>query len=382
MMRKMILVGCVLGLILTVPSVYASQEKSIDVKPGQRLVVDLKVGGKIHVTAWKKASVRVVVTDKKGNVKELPVLVKRTDEGVEVKTQLGPDFKSWSRHSGDHVVMVQVPEKFDLKLRSMGGGIYIKGVSGEISGRTMGGDLELLELDGVVYMKTMGGDVTLRDSHVDGEVKTMGGRVLLEDVVGDVKGSSMGGNVIYRNVKKKSGGKGIDKVVRISTMGGTVNVDDAPKGADLHTMGGQITVKSAGEFAKVKTMGGDIILKAVDGWIKAKTLGGDVKARMVGDPAKGDRHVEITSLGGDIELTVPAKLSMDVEIRLTIYRNGHNEYRIRDDFNLKVEADKEWLKRDGKEIKVIRATGRTGDGRNKVVLHTTNGNITLRKAGK
>ncbi|HDP94904.1 MAG TPA: hypothetical protein ENN40_06045 [Candidatus Aminicenantes bacterium] len=382
MMKKMILIACVLGLLLVSQSVFAAGEKTFDVKPGQRLVVDLKAGGKIEVTGWKKSSVMVKVIVKGKVSQDMPFMVRQTDEGVEVETQLGAGFEKWSRHHGDHVLRVQVPEKFDLKLRSLGGAIQVTGVSGEISVRTMGGDLELERLGGVVYMKTMGGDVTLRDSRVDGEVRTMGGRVLLEDVVGDVKGSSMGGNVIYRNVKRKSGEGTADAVVRISTMGGAVNVDDAPKGADLHTMGGQIAVKSAAEFVKAKTMGGDILLESVDGWIEAKTLSGDVRARMVGDPSSKDRHVEITSLSGDIELTVPAKLSMDVEIRITIYKNGHNEYRIKDDFNLEKKEDKEWVEKDGKQLKVLRATGRTGDGRNKVVLKTINGNVTLRKAEK
>jgi len=382
MLKKMILMVCVLGLALAPQSVFASKEKTFDVKPGQRLVVDLKAGGKIEVTGWKKSSVQVQVIVKGKESEDMPFSIRQTDEGVEVETQLGTQFEKWSRNFGNHVLKVQVPEKFDLKLRSLGGAIHVTGVTGEISGRTMGGDLDLERLGGVVYMKTMGGDVTLRNSHVDGEVRTMGGRVLLEDVVGDVKGSSMGGNVIYRNVKRKNGEGATDAVVRISTMGGAVNVDDAPRGADLHTMGGQITVNSAAEFVKAKTMAGDILLQSVDGWIEAKTLSGDVSARMKGDPAGKDRHVEITSLSGDIELTVPAKLSMDIEIRVTVYKNGHNEYRIKDDFNLEVKEDKEWVEKNGKQFKTLRAKGRTGDGRNKVVLHTINGNVTLRKAEK
>ena len=64
-------------------------------------------------------------------------------------------------------------------------------------------------------------------------------------------------------------------------------------------------------------MGGNIEIDAVDGLVKATTMGGDVNVRMVGDPAKGKRDVEIQSMGGDIMLTVPSALSMDFDITLT-----------------------------------------------------------------
>jgi len=381
-MKKLILSLCVLGLMLAPLSAATSPEKTFDVKPGKRLVIDLKPGGEIFVTGWKKSRVAVAVTVDGKERADMPFSIRKTDDGVEIEIELDSQFSKWFRKNRDFKVNVRVPEKFDLKLRSMGGSIAVHDVKGEITGRTMGGNLELKNLGGVVYMKTMGGDVTLRDSNVDGEVRTMGGRVLLEDVVGDVKGSSMGGNVIYRNVKRKTGGDSTDKVVRISTMGGAVNVDDAPRGADLHTMGGQINVKSAGDFVKAKTMGGDIHLNAVDGWIEAKTLGGDIVARMVGTPSKKDRHVRMSSLGGDLDLAVPAGLSMDVDIEITVYRNGHNEFRIKNDFGLKVEEEKEWRQKGSREFRIIRATGRIGDGKHKVELHTISGNVTLRKAGK
>ena len=378
MKKQLTVIACVLGLVLPALAVPEKTEKTFDSKPGQRLVVDLKTGGKILVTGWKQGKVVVRVEGKSAD--ELPLTVRQTEDGVEVETRFSSETANWKRYSGDNVVSIHVPFKYNLKLRSMGGSIEISGVSGEITGRTMGGDLKLSDLKGVVYMKTMGGDVTLKNSHVDGEVRTMGGRVLLEDVVGDVKGSSMGGNVIYRNVKKKPGQKVTDKVVRISTMGGTVNVDEAPEGADVHTMGGEITVKSAGKFIKAKTMGGDIHIDAIDGWVWAKTMGGDVKVFMVGNPAKGDRHAEIVSYGGDIELVVPANLSMDVDLKVDIFKNGHNDYSIHSDFGLKVKEEKEWRILKGKKVRTLRMVGKVGDGKNKVEIRTINGNIYLRKA--
>ena len=109
-------------------------------------------------------------------------------------------------------------------------------------------------------------------------------------------------------------------------------------------------------------------------------MGGDVKVRMVGNPVKGDRHVEIVSYGGDIELVVPENLSMDVDLKVDIYKNGHNDYSIRNDFGLKVQEEKEWRLLKGKKIRTLRTVGKVGDGKHKVEIRTINGSIHLRKA--
>ncbi len=106
-------------------------------------------------------------------------------------------------------------------------------------------------------------------------------------MVGDVRGSSMGGNVRYKNVRSRGGrsvaertGGGIDEVdpdtVQISTMGGEIEVEEAPEGADLHTMGGDIEVHGARRFVRAKTMGGNIEIESIDGWVQATTMGGNI----------------------------------------------------------------------------------------------------------
>jgi len=227
----------------------------------------------------------------------------------------------------------------------------------------------------------MGGSVTLKKSDVDGSVKTMGGEVLLEDVTGDVRPSSMGGKVRISNVTRRSGvveGKEVD----ISTMGGEINVDDAPKGAVLSTMGGAIHVRSAGGFVRAKTMGGEIRLEAIDGGMDATTMGGPVEATMTGDPSSGDRSVALTSMGGNITLAVPASLSMAIDIELA-YTEGHEgDYDITSDFPLSREVSPTWEREHGSPRKVIHGTGTVGGGKNRVTIRTVNGNVVLKRTAE
>jgi DUF4097 and DUF4098 domain-containing protein YvlB len=142
-------------------------------------------------------------------------------------------------------------------------------------------------------------------------------------------------------------------------------------------MGGFIKLKRAGSNVRAHTMGGSITLGEVDGGIKATTMGGDVTARMIGDPSKGDREVEIRSMGGDIELTVPAALSMDVEVELAYTRRHDGDYRVISDIPLKQSVSESWSRSTGDARKTITATGSVGGGKNRVRIRTINGNVRI-----
>jgi len=352
-----------------------SIEKEFTVSPGKKLTVDLKTGGTLRITGWDKDVVHV-----KGSIRGVDADACRV-EAVEEPggVRLSSSYEGHRRNFNSNLSFeIHVPAKFDLDLETMGGGITIDGVEGTSEGKTMGGPLDLTRLKGSVDLTTMGGRISLTNSNVDGRVKTMGGEVLVEDVTGGVKASSQGGRVIQRNVSQRSG-EGIRKEVNVETMGGDIDVDDAPEGTDVHTMGGDIHIKKATKFARAKTMGGAIEIDAIDGGVDAVTMGGGVNVTMVGDPEKGERGVNIESMGGDVSLTVPAGLSMDVEITLAYTRDRGEDYRIVSDFDVKQEQTKEWDREHGSPRKYIYGTGSVAGGKNRVRIKTINGNIYLKK---
>ena len=126
-------------------------------------------------------------------------------------------------------------------------------------------------------------------------------------------------------------------------------------------------------------MGGKILLDSVDGAVRATTMGGDVHVRMVGDPSRGDRSVEISSMGGDIELIVPAGSSMDVDAELTYTRDHDRRYQIRSDFPLRQTVSPDWETDHGTPRKTIHATGSVNGGRNQVKIRTINGDVRIVK---
>lgn len=347
--------------------------KEFTVKPGGKLEIELKTGGDIKIEGWNKDVVSIEIEISGESADNVKYDFEQSGNTVTITTEYKKRHRS---NNTDASLIVRVPNKFNIDFSTMGGDIKIASVEGKIEGKTMGGDLNLNNLKGHLDITTMGGEIILKDSEVDGKAKTMGGEVTVENVQGDIDASSMGGNVQYSNVKGNKNATG--KEVNISTMGGDLDVDKAPNGARLKTMGGDIKVNQAEKFITAETYGGDIEIKEIDGWVKAKTLGGDVTVTMTGDGKEGGRDVTLTSLSGDITLTVPAGLSMEIEIELA-YTKKHTDCKIVSDFNINQERTDEWDDEQGTPRKYIYGKGSINGGKNKIIIHTINGNIYLKK---
>jgi len=362
-----------ISLLFIAGALYAGEiKKEYNASPGGLLETDIKTGGSIEVTGWNEDKVQVIVNFRGSKLDEdINLQIEESSKGVSI------NVFAYNNSNSDLEFVVKVPQKYDLDLKTMGGEIQITNVQGELEGETMGGNIDLSELKGEAKFKTMGGNIDLSESDVDGKVSTMGGNIMFRDVIGDMDGSTMGGNVTYKN-KSRKGKDG--KEVKISTMGGNIDVAEAMSGADVSTMGGNIDIRKAAEFIKASTMGGNIDIDEIDGWVKASTMGGDINVEMTGDPDKGDRDVNISSMGGDIDLTLPAGISAEFDVRITYTRNSRQNFEIKSDFPLTIKEDEDWKYKNGDPHKEIVARGKSGDGKNKININTNNGDITIKKA--
>jgi DUF4097 and DUF4098 domain-containing protein YvlB len=156
------------------------------------------------------------------------------------------------------------------------------------------------------------------------------------------------------------------------SMGGDLVVSDAPNGATLRTMGGNIQVTNSRGSVVAKTMGGDITIRNVDGAVDAGTMGGNVKVDVAGNGA-----IEITSMGGHIELTLPAAFSGNFDVEME-ESDDERAGEIVSDFPLKIRQTtrSRWFRPD---TRVHSGTGVTGSGTHRVKITTIGGNVTIRK---
>jgi DUF4097 and DUF4098 domain-containing protein YvlB len=391
--------------------------EEFDLDSGDLIELDIETGGDIIVIGSDRDNVEVEIVISGRNMEDVEHEFDRTRKGLRIRLHFDRKFR---RARVDTKVYLKVPSKLDIKFDTMGGDVEIENVEGKINGKTMGGDIDFSQLKGVANVTTLGGDIRISDSELDGKVKTLGGDVRINDVVGDLRGSTLGGDVTYDGVKKRSGkskkykgkddddevsistlggdlnldyegkdvkartfGGDIDvkraNKVKVSTMGGDIDVDEAPMGADMHTMGGDITIESAGKYVKAKTMGGDIEIHSVDGWVVATTMGGDVTVRMVGDPAKGKRDVQLKSMGGDIEIILPDGLSIDFDVEIAYTKNYRKKCEIISDFPIQIEETEKWKRKWGQKRKYIYGTGEVDGGEHTIKIRTINGNVRIKK---
>ena len=160
--------------------------------------------------------------------------------------------------------------------------------------------------------------------------------------------------------------------ISIWRMGGDIQLDDAPNGASLHTMGGDIRIARGAGKIVAKTMGGNIEIRSLTGSIEATTMGGQIVVNVDGN---GPGHnLELHSLGGEIELTLPANFDGEFSIEL---EEGDSPHTVTSDFplNLQQSSRTHWFS----QHVVQTATGHIGSGLNRVHITTVGSDITIRK---
>jgi hypothetical protein len=177
---------------------------------------------------------------------------------------------------------VYVPETVNSRVRTSGGNIDLKALTGSEDFHTSGGNLDVAQLSGTIVGRTSGGNVTIRDSHDDIDLQTSGGNMDAERCEGKIRLETSGGNVGLRHVKG---------TIKVGTSGGEV-------------VGGQIT----GDL-QAHTSGGNIDFEDVAASLTASTSGGNIHVNFL-----STKSVDLENSSGDISLQLPQGQGMDLRI--------------------------------------------------------------------
>ena len=353
-------------------------ERTVAASPGGQLEIDLETGGDVRIVGWDRIAVSLRADLGGRDWRKTRVELTKTDAGVRLTSSQegGGDSYSTSHH-----FQLRVPSRYNVHVRSNGGGVEIRNVQGRFTGRTNGGALRLAQTSGEARLFTNGGEITVTDSHLSGQVGTNGGAVVFRNVTGDLRGETPGGRVVRESGAASTlEGVSAPHVVRIP--GGPITVVSAPAGADLHTGGGKIVVQSASRYVSATTGGGDIWLGAVDGRVNAITGSGDVYVKLLNRSA-GDHSVDIHSGTGGVELMLPSDFDGVLDIETAYTNNYGRRVSIRSDFALRVSESSSWESiSGGTPRKFVRGSARIGTGLHRVVIQTVNGDVTVRKAGR
>ncbi|MCA9744063.1 MAG: DUF4097 family beta strand repeat protein [Deferribacteres bacterium] len=378
-------------------------EKTFTTQSGGTLILR-DIQGDVHVSTWNQNTVRVL-EDIRMDVfteDEARKIVERANESYSQSGNTVTINGRQSRRYERHDFAITLPIKHNLEVNTSGGDIRVDGLEGEIDLGTSGGDIRLTKIKGNLTFRTSGGDIELSDieapvrgrtsggsidlSNLKGvsDLRTSGGSIRLDGAIKEVSLNTSGGEIDIRNASADVDASTSGGSVRISqskgklrlrTSGGDMRLSDLSGEIAASTSGGDIQGTTISGRLEVRTSGGDIDLRDMQAAVEASTSGGNVKAEITLTDFSKPHGVTLSTSGGDIEVTLPAKMPANIlaEIRLDGRNRRYERYDIFSDFPLskqKVEEDR---------YDIIRAEGQINGGGDMVQLETHGGNIYVKK---
>lgn len=317
----------ILAALMSSPGLCAADyddtvEKSFSVRAGGTLFVTADLGA-IEIVSGSSNRVEVSIRREIDSRNYEDILddmdISMRESGGDVTVELEYDrsaggfFRSFSDGYRINILFrVIVPEKYNVELKTSGGGISVDTLKGSADCRTSGGSIKLQRVDGPVIAKTSGGSIRLESSSGDAELNTSGGSITVGDVSGDVTAHTSGGGITIERVlgtvdaHTSGGGVTVNEVggtVNASTSGGSVtaNISKQPKGdCRLTTSGGSVTVylNTENRFnINAQTSGGGV---SADGM--TLQLNQMDKNRLVATMNGGGPELYLRSSGGGIHI--------------------------------------------------------------------------------
>lgn len=256
-------------------------------------------GGHITVEGSASNSVRVEMYVSKNGRNLLPPDIDLDKWDIDI-SQSASTVKAIAKRQGNNnwnfgknndvsiSFVVYTPREMSTELKTSGGHIDVKGLSGNHNVATSGGHLELANLKGTIEAKTSGGHIEIADIQGDLQAKTSGGHIDVRNSEGKLAVKTSGGHIDLANVNgsieaKTSGGSisadltSVGQFVDLKTSGGNVNISlPSGIGLDLNLRGSYVSTA-------LKDFSGEIERDEVEGklngggpMISARTSGGTI----------------------------------------------------------------------------------------------------------
>ena len=274
-------------------------ERSFQVTPGGRLTIDADRGTiEVRTADRDRVDVKIerkVKRGKKWSVEEvledLPITFDHDDSGVTIRAKYG-EKSAWRRNRERSRLQVKflitVPQRYNVDLKTQGGGISVEDLEGEVRSQTLGGNLRIGRIKGSVWGKTAGGSIEVEGTEGDADLKTSGGGIRIGSVAGKVEAK---------------------------TAGGSIRIDRAMGSVNANTSGGSITVEEVMGNINAKTLGGSVkayISRQPEGDCSLETAGGNVTAYLVEDIAI---DVDARTSGGGVSTDMPITTVVEGKVK-------------------------------------------------------------------
>ncbi len=269
--------------------------KHFAVQPGGQLVVDVDFGAiivnttnsnEVVVDVWRKVS-RSSKAAEESFLRESPVAATQEGNTITVRWRSkegnlgnwsGWSLFSWRRNQTEVKYTLSVPAQFNARLKTAGGSITVRDLSGEVKVETSGGSLDFARVHGPLAGNTSGGSIHAEDCQGALNLTTSGGSVEIKGGGGSLNGQ---------------------------TSGGSVSVKEFKGPASVHSSGGGLTMENISGAINASTSGGSIhavLLSPLPGSVRLETAGGGVTVNV---PENAAFNLDAGTSGGGVSNELP-----------------------------------------------------------------------------
>ena len=203
---------------------------------------------------------------------ELRVVAEPKDKFFNWKNALNISFK------------ISVPQQVSTDISTSGGSISMKNLAGSQNFSTSGGSLTIDKLSGKIKGRTSGGSIEVSNTKDNIDLGTSGGSIDADNCSG---------------------------TLTLSTSGGSIKLNSLSGQIKANTSGGPIRGNNINGELTAHTSGGGVDLEDLEGSVDASTSGGNMDIEI----NKVDKYVTVHNSGGNIHLTLPANVGLDLKLR-------------------------------------------------------------------
>jgi hypothetical protein len=238
--RRILAASCLALLASAAPALADGfhLEKTFDLAPGDRFVLDSSLGGaELHGVEGRRAT--IVVTSDRSDLADRYDFRFSHDSGelkLVIRKRVGGWFQSFR---GNVKIVMEVPRATPVSLETSGGGIEVSNLDATVRTSSSGGGIHISEVKGAVFAESSGGGVRLQAVSGDIQASSSGGGITIEEAGSHVTAESSGGPVRVLFAAGNSKGGDLD-----SSGGGVVATLDPAAGIDLDasSSGGSVNV--------------------------------------------------------------------------------------------------------------------------------------------
>lgn len=153
-----------------------------------------------------------------------------------------------------------------------------------------------------VNLHTSDGNISITGLTGDQKCKTSDGHIDVTGVTGNITGNTSDGHVVINEIKG---------TVNVSTSDGNIKLNNIAGDVESSTSDGNIDIVSITGNITAKTSDGYITFKEVSGSFTGITSDGNIKGNLL----KLNKGLSAKTGDGNIDITIPDKLGLDLDIK-------------------------------------------------------------------